>query len=314
MARLNEGQFHQPRLPGTSEPKQMALFHTAKAGDLPANIYRRSYHPDAPSESNLRLNPDEQRTLSDPNEHERGVFFDWDSPANSSERQFLAYGEAHEREVGIDQHEKARGVQSQILGYDKFPEQVNPDLDFEDLIPEEGVRGSNFGFKDPDEPGITFRSPEGSEIAKVTYDEDEWGPNVHEAEVNPLYKGRGWTKPAMTDFVGQAEGVVHAGGFTHAGSKAFRAKGIPTDEDLNQGLSERVEQRVESDIAEGHVGDNYLSRMNLSDDYMSEEFESYRGEMEQMQKQGVVHLQQQRRAKKGHTVSPKQFGSQEKFF
>ena len=237
----------QPSLPGLGDPErteQMPLFETHRAG--PANVYTRFDTGDANQWTdrprNVSLTEDEREVL-DPGEDEwfeeatpmqSGQFFQFESPPGSSEREWEANLQAHGRSV----QEFQRG--GRLLGHDAYPQQVNPNLQFEDLHAE------------PDMGRTSYYTPEGTEVGRVEFHDDEWGPNVDYAEINPLYRGRGFTKPAMIDFASDAEdygqGIVHAGGFTAAGAGAFHAKGIPERGELDQGFEDFASERIEADV------------------------------------------------------------------
>lgn len=317
MPEVNRAQFpefNQPQLPGMGgSGRQMPLFKTEQAGDIPANVYSKFDEADAgqwTEPQDFELSGEESRVLSDPSGgRKKGMFFDFNSFPHSTERQHQAFEPAHER---------AR-EQEGVLGYEHFPKQPNPDLQFDDLQSNFGVSkfgSSNFDdfddFDDEDE-GLTFTTPEGSEVGKVSFHEDEWGPAVEEAEINPLYKGRGWSGDAMAEFVSGAEGVVHAGGFTPAGQQAFRQKGIPTSDDLEQSFDEYKERDLRGSGEEDEEFGSEYGFGGMDPDVDTELREEFTNQAMEMQQQAVEQHRRGRSRKGGGPPMGKK-GTQEKLF
>jgi len=267
---------YQPQLPGTQDEVsgQMPLFGVRNAG--PANVYSRIDSPDArdwtSDQPSVPLIKDEKRILGyDPDDpgapgydeygdmgSTSGQFFEFTSPAGSSERQHEAYKIAHEQAI----------QEQSTLGYDAYPKKVNPDMAFRDLYSEEGDWG--LGQRD-------YYTPEGTLAGRVDYEEGTFGPHVNYAEINPLYKGRGWSKDAMMDFMSDAEGIVHAGDFTNAGAGAFEKKGIPTERDLLRHFEEYEDQGrgdMEDFIKEGqdlqHAAISHLTANSRRAEFLAE--------------------------------------------
>lgn len=232
-------QFQQLPLPGIGDdrgPEQMRLFDTHRAG--PAAIYAKNPSFDAANwqdrDKYVPRTAEEEAIYSgeDENPMERGEFYDFESEPFSSEREFVANQDAYGR--SRQQFEEA----GTHLGHDAYPERVNPDLKFDDLVIDEG----GYGYGE-----TTWSTREGTPVGKVTYNEDEWGPYVETAEVSPMYRGRGFSRDAITDFASTAEGIVHAGSYTEAGAGAFHAKGIPTAHDLRDGFEQWIGDREPDD-------------------------------------------------------------------
>lgn len=312
VSRAQFPEFNQPQLPGMGggSSRQMPLFKTQQAGDIPANVYSKFDEADAgqwTEPQDFELSDEESRTLSDPSGgRKQGMFFDFNSFPHSTERQHQAFKPAHER---------AR-EQEGVLGYENFPEQPNPDLQFGDLEAQHGVSkfgSSNFDdfddFDDEDE-GLTFTTPEGSEVGKVSFHQDEWGPAVEEAEINPLYKGRGWSGDAMAEFVSGAEGIVHASGFTEAGQQAFRQKGIPTDYDIEGQFSE-FKQRGRGAEGDEEFGSEYS--LGGADPHEEELRDDFMNQAMDMQQQAVEQHRKGRSRKGGGPPMGKK-GTQDKLF
>lgn len=246
--------FQQLELPGVSEPKgptQMRMFDTLAVPDgvreKGTAVYARNPSLDAAEWNDQDIFPgydkSESETMFDPDGGTiQGEFFEFEHPVGSREREFQAGGSMHKRLQG----------QEGVLGHDAFPERVRPELQFSDLS-EEGGYGM-FNEKD-------YLTDEGSLAGRVQYHEDEWGPNVDYAEINPLYKGRKFSRDAILDFAGDlgpGEGIVHAGGFTDAGAGAFHAKGIPTEGDISRGLDDyRARQ---TDLAYDYIDDEAVEQ------------------------------------------------------
>jgi len=258
---LNEKQFQSSKQ-GEQIEGQLPMFRTTKAG--PANVYERlgpeETIPDEPAAApESTYVPLELSTgLFDGKHAIRGVFGDFETSPGSSEMEYLENRDPHQRAI---MQSRSEGT---LLGYEAYPDRVNPDLYFQDL---ERSDPEPVGFHGTGSR-VDFRTPEGTTVGRVDYSENEWGPSIDTAEVNPLYKGRGFSKDAMIDFVSEADGVVHADDFTAEGSKAFRARGIPTGLDLENMAVER--------------GGGYYD-------------EGVRLEAEHFQKAGARHLQDRRR-------------------
>ena len=220
-------QYEQLALPGMGRgTEQMRLFDTHRAG--PANVYARNPSLDAVdwrdedrevplSEEGIELVEDEEHEI-------RGEFFEF--PVSRPDREFMAYGTAHHEKIGQTHDEGTH------LGHDAYPEKTNPDLRFSDLHED--------GF---DYDQRQWFTDEGTMVGKINYHEDDWGPNVDHAEINPLYRGRGFSRDALRTVAGglePGEGIMHAGSFTTAGAGAFHAKGIPTEDDIERSFDEWV--------------------------------------------------------------------------
>ena len=225
--RFSGPQYEQLAMPGMGRgTEQMRLFDTHRAG--PANVYAANPSLDAADWRDVdREVPlsEEGIELVEDDEHEiQGEFFEF--PVGRSDREFMAYGTAHHEKIGQTHEEGTH------LGHDAYPEKVNPDLRFSDLS------DSNMNYDERE-----WYTDEGTMVGKIEYHEDDWGPNVDHAEINPLYRGRGFSGDALKTVAGglePGEGVMHAGSFTSAGSGAFQKKGIPTEDDLERGFGDWV--------------------------------------------------------------------------
>ena len=261
-------QYEQLSLPGAGRgTEQMRLFDTHRAG--PANVYAANPSLDASdwrdadrevplSEEGIELVEDDEHEIS-------GEFFNF--PTGRSDREFMAYGGAHHEKIGQTADEGT------YLGHDAYPEKVNPDLRFSDL--------SEDGFDYDERQWFT---DEGTMVGKINYHEDDWGPNVDHAEINPLYRGRGFSRDALKTVAGglePGEGVMHAGSFTTAGHGAFQAKGIPTEDDLERGFEDWVQTR-EPD--EEMVTDLSLDRLqNFHPDQPWDDVDQWTDEMRELE-------------------------------
>lgn len=213
-------------------PEQMRLFDTRRAG--PANIYAMNPSLDASEWRDkdvvVPLGEEGQALVDDDEFTVSGEFFEF--PTGRSDREFVAYGSAHREDLKRTQEEGT------YLGHEEYPGRVNPGLQFSELLEDEGAAERSYG------QSVSWYTPEGdTEVGRVEYDMGQWGPQVAYAEINPLYRGRGFSREAIPQFasrLGPGDGVVHAGGFTAAGDAAFHAKGIPTETDLDQGFYEFV--------------------------------------------------------------------------
>lgn len=224
--------IQQRTLPGLGQAEQMRLFDTQKVG--PANVYRANTSPEATDwrdqDVPTQLSPRKQKELDDDEYGVLGQFFRF--PLGPEARSHVVHGSVHTRTL---REAKEDGT---YLGHDAYPERVHPDLTVDDL--------ENDDYGD-DEWTEQFRgqssteqtnwfAPDGTLVGRVEHHDDEWGPQVDHAEINPLYRGRGFARDNIAEFAdmyaGGGRGIVHAGGYTADGSKAFHARGIPTETDI----------------------------------------------------------------------------------
>lgn len=235
--RLTGPQFQQLQLPGTEDgpdDEQMRLFETHRAG--PGSLYALNPSPDASEwrdvDREVPLEEDEREILEEEGDINRGEFYNFYSPAHSQEREFLA------NQGAFGRSREAFEQAGTYLGEEKFPDQPRPDLQFRDIYSDEG-----YGER-------TWSTDEGTEVGKVSYHDDAWGPYVETAEINPLYRGRGFSREAITEFAGglePEEGVVHAGSYTPAGAGAFHAKGIPTVRDIETAFESHIRDTLDEE-------------------------------------------------------------------
>lgn len=243
--KANYPQSQQLALPGLGQDvEQMRLFDTRRAG--PANIYAMNTSPDASDwrdkDIAVPLGEEQQAIVDDDEYTVSGEFFEF--PIGLDDREFMAYGSAHNQEIQRTQREGTH------LGHENYPERTNPGLQFSDLLEDSD------GWAE-----ASWWTPGQTEVGRVDFHEDRWGPNVDHAEINPLYRGRGFSREAIPDFAANLEpgaGIVHAGGYTDAGRGAFHAKGIPTETDIEYGFADFVEQM---DVDEDEVTDFAMDRL-----------------------------------------------------
>lgn len=236
MAIVNSRQFgygpdtHQLSLPGLGDgDEQMRLFDVRNSG--PANVYTANTASDATNwrdrDIPVELDEDEREIVNDDFGYSvPGNFFEFE--VGEPDRAHIAAGRAH----GRTEVEAIR--EGNYLGADAYP-RLDTGLQFEDLYNEAGYGWHN---------ERVWTSPSGTEVGKVRWHEDEWGPNVDAAEINPGFQGRGFSREAMRVVAEEAheEGqIIHAGSFTDAGAGAFHRKGIPTERDLERGFEDYAE-------------------------------------------------------------------------
>lgn len=294
--------------------EQMRLFDTHRAG--PANVYAMNPSADVGDwrdvDRDVALEPEEEEVVFGAHDEDYvppgmdGQFFEFESPPESEERHYLANQGAHQRSIS---ESKQSGT---YLGHDEYPSKVRPDLGFGDLEEEIG---------DYDER--RWVTDEGTEVGKIRFHEDDWGPNVDYAEINPMYRGRGFSRDALTKVAGglePGEGIMHAGSFTMAGSGAFHAKGVPTEHDIESGYEDFSEQRREEmfdpdtvreraaeiypdedpDFWDSDDADPYLhdARSELLGEFQDREPElrmEFRDNLEEMQSQVLANLPSSRK-------------------
>lgn len=232
MPALNRRQFYptqqQLALPGLAAeaPEQMRLFDTHRAG--PANVYAANPAADASQwqdrDRTVPVTEDEHAIIEDEDYALRGEFSTF--PIGREDREFIAYGGAHQRAF---QQSRDDGT---YLGHDAYPAKTNPDVQFSDL-------------QHDDYEDTQWWTDGGTLVGEVAWHEDEWGPYVNTAEINPMYRGRGFTREAIPDFARRraedTPGIVHAGSYTEDGTRAFHAKGIPTTSDIEEGYDAYVD-------------------------------------------------------------------------
>ena len=237
MPELNRNQFYpsqqQLAIPGLDQPEQMRLFDTRRAG--PANVYTANPSPNAADwkdrDLSVDLSTEGQEILDDESYEVQGRFSTF--PLGEDARAYVAYGQAHGDAI------RASRDDGTYLGHDAYPERVHPDLRFGDLDVEDASLGEDI---------TRWNAPDGTVVGEVDWEPDRWGPYVNTAEINPLYRGRGFTREAIPDFAGIASeytrGIVHAGSYTDAGAGAFHAKGVPTTSDIERGYEDYVDREV----------------------------------------------------------------------
>ncbi|MFN2347743.1 MAG: hypothetical protein ABR616_18775 [Dermatophilaceae bacterium] len=243
MQLTNQNQFgratwpghQQMSLPGLGEGglEQMRLFDTNRAG--PANVYSMNPSRDAADwrdqDKQVPLNAEQQEIVDDEDYTVRGEFFEF--PVGQDDREHMAYGGAHQETISDT---KERGT---YLGHEEYPAQPNVGLQFRDLqTGGDGYSQSEWWTPNSEDGRL------GTEVGRIQFHEDDWGPNVDYAEINPLYQGRGFSRDALTEVAGglePGEGIMHAGSFTSAGSGAFQKKGIPTVDQIEGGYDDWVE-------------------------------------------------------------------------
>lgn len=290
MPELNNSQFrvrypthHQLELPfeGSENlntgPEQMRMFDTHRAG--PANVYAANPSMDTAdwgdqdrevplSDEGREMVDDEEFTLS-------GEFFQF--PVGQADREFMAYGGAHQEKLT-----ETKDVGT-YLGHDAYPGRTNPGMQFGDLTPE--ADGDDYRG----EASQSYFTDEGTEVGRVQWHDDEWGPNVDYAEINPLYRGRGFSREAIAGFAEDRSmegegGIVHAGSYTAAGSGAFHAKGIPTIDDIEHGYDDWVggldpDDEFVRDVAAARYPEEDWNSPNAPQSFLDEIREEARGEM-----------------------------------
>ena len=292
MPSLNRNQFQGPRtqqlpLPGMGSPEQMRLFDTHRAG--PASIYGLNPATDASDwtdqDKQVAREPADLERLDEGDDEEpvmRGEFFDF--PLSQEDQDFVTFAPAHTREMG---RQRDAGT---YLGHDEYPTKASPEVQFGDLLTD----GDGWGE-------ASWHTREGSLVGKVGFHEDRWGPQVEHAEINPLYRGRGFSARAIPEFAANLEegqGIVHAGGFTPAGARAFQAKGIPTETQIDQAFNDFLFTSEES-------GDLDLDDMDSLE-------ETFRGNLEVMQDQVLKNLPTSRKGAFAKGWRPEyKFGRQE---
>lgn len=220
-------------IPRRREPQQMAMFQTLFIGD--ERSARADYERFKQWPSHL---PDEDRTSENAEQWHTA----YAEPGTGMTEPFnmnRSGTPSQSRQWVIDRVWDAEGTVDERwpLGGSDLPQSrgdrsgaINRDLTASDLSIEHSP---------PDEWGdarYTWVDPmTDDEVAKVEYSPYEDGRLVIGAEVNPHYRGRGFSQRIMADlpFQGELEeGPWHAGSFTPEGQRAFGDKGVPNDTDI----------------------------------------------------------------------------------
>ena len=143
-----------------------------------------------------------------------------------------------------------------LLGHDAPPARPNPNMRWQDLQ-------RDIEWVDEGGHELNYSTPQGSRVASVYMEEDDWGPLVKTAEVARDYQGRGWSREMMGDIAQDyaGSGLIHSDGFTIAGEGAFQKKGVPEEDDIYEGSERNSKYLAEKMADQGRLIDGLMTSL-----------------------------------------------------